>query len=150
MGFTRNGTLPTGFEKRFLTFSLHAFASSFLPVEYNKDAGIALIKNMREFLATYSVWFYYGWLLLFIVHVILNHIIYFSINKEEFEDYSSQAKSNIVPMILSIFTFHWPEDYQSDENPTTRGFMKASNFLSPCILIYTFIILFIWAYTYGK
>lgn len=105
---------------------------------------------MKDLLVTSKMWLYIAWLILFIVHVIINHIIYFSINKEEFDDYESRAKANIEPILLAIFTFKWPKDYQNDESAITKNLMRISNILSFLLLTHTAIIVLIWIFSYGK
>lgn len=80
----------------------------------------------------------------------MNHIIYFSINKEEFEDYESSAKANIEPILLAIFTFRWPKDYRDNEEKTTKILMRVGNVLGPLFVSYTVMVFLAWVFTHGR
>ncbi|WP_346320604.1 hypothetical protein [Chitinophaga sp. YIM B06452] len=102
---------------------------------------------MRDFLADYSNWFYWGWVVVFSIHFYLNIIIYIRIEKEEFEDF--RRGYDVPQIVLAVFTLRWSPEYQSDEGPVTKKMMRSSNVISKVLIVYTIMNCLIWGIVYN-
>ena len=101
------------------------------------------------FLSTLVLCIYWGWVPVFIVHMVLNNTIYRNIGKEEFE-YTRYRNKKTDDLLLCFFTFRWNKTFQEHNDPMTTRLMKISNVISIVFGIYTMAILLLWMFTYGK
>ncbi len=87
---------------------------------------------------------------MFVVHLVINFIIYEAIGKEEVLNALRPHHPDSPAFLIAIFTFRWSKSYQEYESRSTVRLMKISNVLAPILIVFTFAGVVMWAISYGK